>query len=68
MALIEVYEGEDSIQPLVVAEFDFLPRVGEYLARDTEGYFQYYKIVELWHRQDTANGPFRACVRVTLDD
>lgn len=68
MALVEVIEGEDSTEALFVAEFDFLPRVGEHLARDTDGYFQYYNIVKIWHRQDTADGSFRACLQVTLDD
>lgn len=68
MALVEVFEGEDATQPLFVAEFTFLPRVGEYLARDAGGFFQHYNIVEVWHRQDSTNETFRACVRVTLDD
>ena len=68
MALVEVIEGEDAAQPLFVAEFDFLPRVGEHLARDTDGYFQYYNIIKIWHRQDTENGAFRACLLVTIDD
>ena len=67
MAWVEVFEREDATQPLFVAEFDFLPRVGEHLARDAGGFFQYYNIVEVWHREDT-NGTFRACARVTLDD
>jgi hypothetical protein len=68
MALVEVFEDEDLEKLLFVAEFDFLPRVGEHLARDTEGYFEYYNIVKIWHRQDTAEGTFRACLLVTLDD
>ena len=68
MALVEVIEGEDATQPLFVAEFDFLPRVGEHLARDTEGFFQYYNIIKIWHRQDAENGTFRACLLVKLDD
>ena len=68
MALVEVIEGEDATQPLFVAEFDFLPRVGEHLARDTDGYFQYYNIIKIWHRQDAEDGAFRACLLVTLDD
>lgn len=35
MALVEVFEGEEAETLLFTAEFDFLPRVGEYLARDT---------------------------------
>lgn len=69
MALVEVYVDEDTMEPLFVAEFDFLPRVGEHLARDTpDGYFLYYNIIKIWHRQDTADEPFRACALVVLDD
>ena len=68
MALVEVFEGEDAETLLFTAEFDFLPRVGEYLARDTEDYFKYYNIVEIWHRQDTLEAAFKACLRVTLVD
>lgn len=68
MAFIEIYEGEDTLKPLFVADFDFLPLVGQLLARDTEGYFKYYKIVEIWHRQDTPTATFQACASVILDD
>lgn len=68
MALVEVLEGEGLETLLFVAEFDFLPRVGEHLARDTDGYFQYYHVVKIWHRQDSANSAFRACLLVTRDD
>ncbi|BBD02862.1 MULTISPECIES: hypothetical protein [Sphingobium] len=68
MALVEVLEGEDLEKLLFVAEFDFLPRVGEHLARDIDGYFRYYHIVKIWHRQDATDGVFRACLLVTLDD
>ncbi|PCG13895.1 MULTISPECIES: hypothetical protein [Sphingomonas] len=57
MALVEVIEDEDATQPLFVAEFDFLPRVGEHLARDTEGYFQYYNIIKIWHRRTRRTEP-----------
>ena len=68
MALVEVFEGEDLEKLLFVAEFDFLPCVGEHLARDTEGYFLYYNIIKIWHRQDAAESGFQACLLVTLDD
>jgi hypothetical protein len=68
MALIEVYEGEHADSLLFEAEFDFLPRIGEYLARDAGDYFKHYKIVEIWHRQDVENGKFRASMQVMLDD
>lgn len=68
MALIEVYLGEDAIKPIFVAEFDFLPQVGQHLARDVDGFFEYYDIVRIWHRQDTPTGSFRTCASVMLDD
>ncbi|BBC73417.1 conserved hypothetical protein [Altererythrobacter sp. B11] len=68
MALVEVFEGEDLEKLLFVAEFDFLPRVGEHLARDTQGYFDYYDVLEVWHRQDRGDGAFRACLLVSLVD
>ncbi|MEN7536340.1 hypothetical protein [Aurantiacibacter flavus] len=68
MALVEVFDSKDPETLLFAAEFDFLPHVGEHLARDAAGYFQYYDVVEIWHRQDAVNGAFRACLLVTLDD
>ena len=68
MALVEVFASKDPETLLFAAEFDFLPRVGEHLARTASGHFQYYDIVEIWHRQDATNGAFRACMLVTLDD
>lgn len=68
MPLVEVFDRENALQPLFVAEFSFLPRPGEYLSQDAGGYFQYYNVLEVWHRQDTANAPFQACIRVRLSD
>ena len=68
MALVEVFDSKEPETLLFKAEFDFLPRVGEHLARDASGYFQYYDIVEIWHRQDTIDRAFRACMLVTLND
>ena len=69
MAVVEAFTNRDAVEPLFTAEFDFLPRIGEYLARDTApGYFVHYNIVEIWHRQDTEGGPFRACIRVEVND
>lgn len=68
MPQVEVYETEEADEPSYVEEFDFLPRVGEYLAREADGFFRYYTIVEVWHRQLEDCGPFRTCVRVQLDD
>ena len=68
MALVDVFEGTESEQPLFTAEFDFLPRVGEHIAREAGGYFQYYNIVELWHREDSERGKYCACLRVAIED
>ena len=68
MALIEVLADKEATDPLFLAEFDFLPRVGEHLARHADGYFQYYNIIEVWHRQLDTDGAFRACALVALDD
>lgn len=68
MALVEVFDREDASDPLFVGEFSFLPRVGDYLAREMGGYFRYYNVVEVWHRQDGERGAFRPCVRVEVDD
>jgi hypothetical protein len=62
---VEVFEADEI---LFVAEFDFLPRVGEYVAREAEGYFQHYDVLEVWHRLDGDAGTYRACIRVELDD
>lgn len=67
MATVEVYEGE-SETPSFIGDFDFLPRVGEYLSTEAEGYFRYLNIAEVWHRQDSATGRFTACLRVQQDD
>jgi hypothetical protein len=69
MPIVEAFADKDALQPLFTAEFEFLPRKGEYLARDTEpGYFVFYNVVEVWHRQDAEGGVFRACIGVELDD
>jgi hypothetical protein len=67
--IVEAFDHKDALEPLFTAEFEFLPRIGEYLARDTApGYFVYYNVVEIWHRQDTAEGVFRACIRLEVND
>ena len=68
MALVEVFAGEDMDRPLFVADFTFLPRSGDGLSRDTEGYFRYYNVLEVWHRQVGANNSFIACLRVEQVD
>jgi hypothetical protein len=69
MPTVEAFDHADALKPLFTAEFEFLPRVGEYLSIDTPpGYFKYYNVVEVWHRQDTAGGVFQACIRVEETD
>jgi hypothetical protein len=69
MPTVEAFDQEDALKPLFTAEFEFLPRVGEYLSIDTPpGYFRYHSVVEVWHRQDTEGGAFRACIRIEETD
>lgn len=69
MPIVEAFADREAVEPLFTAEFDFLPRIGEYLARDTaDGYFVHYNIVEVWHWQDAEGGAFRACIRLELND
>lgn len=62
--LVEVLE-DDAL--LFEADFHFLPRAGETISRDTAGFFTYYDVKEVWHRQD-GSGTFKACVGVVLND
>jgi|GEM_PF-683783 len=65
MPIAEVFDHEDALEPLFTAEFEFLPRIGEYLSIDTPpGQFKYYHVVEIRHRQATTGGAFRACIRL----
>ena len=69
MPLVEAFDHVDALEPLFMAEFEFMPRIGEYLSIDTApGYFRYYKVVEIWHRQDKEGVSFRACIRLEEDD
>ena len=67
MPNVEVY-GKDEMAPLFKGDFTFFPRLGETISKDVDGYFDYYKVVEIWHREEGQTGVFRACVRVELDD
>ena len=67
MPTVEVFE-KDEMTPLFVGDFSFLPRLGEYISKDMGGYFSYYNVVEVWHREEGETGVFRACVRVEIDD
>jgi hypothetical protein len=55
--IVETADNKEALEPLFTAEFAFLPRIGEYLARDTPpGYFVHHKVVEIRHRQDAEAG------------
>jgi hypothetical protein len=65
---VEVYE-KDEMRPIFVGDFLFFPRPGETISKEMEeGYFNYYKVVEVWHREDGQTGTFQSCVRVQIDD
>ena len=67
MPKVEVYEEED--KTLFEGEFTFIPRIGEYISKEMKGgYFNYYKVVEVWHREEGETGVFQACMRVEIDD
>ncbi len=68
MPIVEAYADKDALEPLFIANFDFLPRIGETISRDTEGYFDYYTVVEIWHRLMGDAGAARACIRLEIDD
>ena len=67
MPTVEVF-GKDEMMPLFQGDFPFLPRRGEYISKDAGGYFSYYNVVEVWHREEGETGVFHACVRVEIDD
>jgi hypothetical protein len=67
MPSVEVYE-KDEMKPLFEGDFTFMPRLGETISKDMGGYFNYYNVVEVWHREEGETGIFRACVRVRIDD
>ncbi len=67
MPTVEVYE-KDEMKPLFEGEFAFLPRNGETISKEMGGYFEYYEVVEIWHRDEGETGAFRACIRVEIID
>ena len=67
MPIVEVYE-KDEMKPLFEGDFAFLPRHGETISKEMGDYFNYYTVVEIWHREEGLTGTFRACVRVEIDD
>ena len=68
MPKAEIYTAKDDIEPLFVADFAFLPRIGEHVSKDAGGYFEYYNVVKVWHRQDFETGEFHACILAELND
>lgn len=67
MPIVEVF-GKDEMKPLFEGNFPFVPRLGEYISKEMGGYFNYYNVVEVWYREESETGIFRACVRVEIDD
>ncbi|THD36391.1 MAG: hypothetical protein E7773_07725 [Sphingomonas sp.] len=65
---VEIFDDKEALEPMFVGEFPQLPRVGEYLSIDREGYFKYYRVVEIWHRIGSEDVIFQSCVRVELED
>jgi hypothetical protein len=68
MPQVEIYDRPEASEPSFVADFGFLPRVGEYISKEVGGYFRYLNVTEVWHREDSKTGVFRACVRVEAED
>ena len=67
MPQVEVY-GKDELKVLFEGDFAFMPRMGETISKDVGGYFGYYTVVEIWHREESATGTFCSCVRVEIAD
>jgi hypothetical protein len=68
MPLVHVYIGENDHEPEFVGDFDFLPRIGEYISRARDGYFKYYRIKEVWHRSKGETDNYETCLSVELED
>jgi hypothetical protein len=64
---VEIYLADKEDSPEWTFEFEALPRIGEYLSIDAGGYFKYYNVTEIWHRQ-TGESRFVPCIQVQLDD
>jgi hypothetical protein len=65
---ISKFTKKTSLSRSSEAFFSFMPRMGETISKEMGGYFNYYKVVEIWHREEGESGVFRACVRVEIDD
>lgn len=71
MPVVEVYQVEarnDLEKLLFVGDFDFLPRQGDHIGRERDGYHRYYDIVKVWFRSEGETDTYRACVEVVEDD
>lgn len=68
MSSVEVFTDEDEAEAWFVADFDFLPRKGEYLTLDVDDELLQYEVVEVWHRQGDEEGTFSACIRVEMGE
>jgi hypothetical protein len=68
MAKVEIFTGRDELKPFLVGAFDVMPRTGEYLSIEADGYFHYYHVREVWFRREENGDTFQPCLRVELDD
>ncbi len=68
MPLVDVFADDDETDALFVADFEFLPRKGEFISIDVDDDFLQLEVVEVWHRQDDGDGGFRACIRVETNE
>ena len=67
MAKVEFFRDAEAMV-CETGDFDFLPRLGELLAIEEDGYFRHFKVVEIWHRLEANSRQYQACIRVELDD
>ena len=67
MSPVEIY-GEDEMKPLFEGKFAFLPRIGDTISKERGGYFDYYKVVEIWQREEGESGVFQPCLSVNAID
>jgi len=68
MPTVEVYMVDNENEPAFVAQFDFLPRAGEYISRDRNDYFTYYRVNEVWFRSTGKTDTYQACLSVKIED
>ena len=65
MVFVEILDEMEHI--ILEAELPFMPRVGEYISIESDGYFKYYDVCECWIRIK-ADGKSVACMKVKIDD